>query len=86
MTLPLKTTASSSLLTRQTSTDSSQESPASSLGPLSPPDGHPIGSPSRKAGRVWDPARGVELIKRGSEEVLARFLKMGSSGWEEENR
>ncbi|EEB97150.1 hypothetical protein MPER_03587 [Moniliophthora perniciosa FA553] len=38
----------------------------------------------RKSGRVWDPARGVELFKRGSEEVLARFLKMGS--WEEGSR
>ena len=86
MTSPLKAIAGSSLLTRQTSSDSSQGSPASSLGPVSPPDGHPIGSPLRKAGRVWDPARGVELIKRGSEEVIARFLKMGSSGREEENR
>jgi hypothetical protein len=84
---PLKATTKQSrsppLVTRQTS-DSSQGSPASSLGPLSPPDGQPISSPLRKAGRVWDPARGVELFKRGSEEVLARFLKMGS--WEEENR
>jgi hypothetical protein len=38
----------------------------------------------RKATRVWDPARGVDLFKRGSEEVLARFLKMGA--WEDENR
>ncbi|KAG6334951.1 hypothetical protein ID866_4130 [Astraeus odoratus] len=33
---------------------------------------------ARKGSRVWDPARGVEEIKRGSEEVLAKFLKMGS--------
>jgi hypothetical protein len=26
---------------------------------------------------VWDPARGVDLFKKGSEEVLARFLRMG---------
>ncbi|KAJ3905120.1 hypothetical protein F5879DRAFT_800309, partial [Lentinula edodes] len=32
---------------------------------------------SRKAGRVFDRARGVYLFKRGSEEDLARFLKMG---------
>uniref|UniRef100_A0A0W0FAM2 Putative glycosyltransferase family 8 protein GLGEN n=1 Tax=Moniliophthora roreri TaxID=221103 RepID=A0A0W0FAM2_MONRR len=53
-------------------------------GPLSPTEGQPLMSPSRKSGRVWDPARGVELFKRGSEEVLARFLKMSS--WEEGSR
>jgi glycogenin len=88
ITSPLKATTrssrSSSVILQQTSNDSSQGSSASSLSPLSPPDGQPISSPLRKAGRVWDPARGVELFKRGSEEVLARFLKMGS--WEEENR
>ncbi|KAF5388588.1 hypothetical protein D9757_004642 [Collybiopsis confluens] len=58
--------------------------PPSSDGPLSPPEGHPIGSAAllKKAGRVFDPARGVEVFKRGSEEVLARFLKMSS--WEDE--
>ncbi len=30
--------------------------------------------------RTWDPARGVDVFKRESEEVLARFLRMGS--WE----
>ncbi|KAG2044464.1 hypothetical protein BDR03DRAFT_1004775 [Suillus americanus] len=54
---------------------SSNESPSSSsLGPVSPAKGR---SASR-ASRVWDPARGVELFKRGSEEVLARFLKISS--------
>ena len=53
-------------------------SPLSSIGPLSPPEGMPIPLPPRKGGRVWDPARGVELLRRGSEEVLTRFLKMGS--------
>ncbi|KAJ7110025.1 hypothetical protein C8R44DRAFT_884035 [Mycena epipterygia] len=67
---------------RQISNDSSLTSPPSSLGPISPPDA-PLALPSaRKGSRVWDPARGVELFKRGSEEVLARFLKMGS--WEDE--
>ncbi|KAF7307070.1 putative glycosyltransferase family 8 protein GLGEN [Mycena indigotica] len=61
--------------------DSSLASPPSSTGPVSPPDGVGAGLPARKGSRVWDPARGVELFKRGSEEVLARFLKMGS--WEE---
>lgn len=70
---------------RQHSNDGSPlASPPSSVGPVSPPEGQPlISPPSRKGGRVWDPARGVELFKRGSEEVLARFLKMSS--WEEEN-
>ncbi|KAJ3922634.1 hypothetical protein F5877DRAFT_33231 [Lentinula edodes] len=60
-------------------------SPPSSAGPVSPHEGQPIPSvvSSRKAGRVFDLARGVELFKRGSEEVLARFLKMSS--WEEES-
>ena len=69
-------------LQRKFSNDgSSVASPLSSVGPLSPVD-VPIISPARKAGRVWDPARGVELFKRGSEEVLARFLKMGA--WDED--
>ncbi|KIK70718.1 glycosyltransferase family 8 protein [Collybiopsis luxurians FD-317 M1] len=68
---------------RQISNDS-VTSP-SSAGPISPPEGQPIGSigPPRKVGRVFDPARGVEVFKRGSEEVLARFLKMSS--WEDES-
>ncbi|KAF8640611.1 hypothetical protein AX17_000272 [Amanita inopinata Kibby_2008] len=73
---------SPSAISRQISNDSSLGSPLSSGPPVSPtdvPTGH---SPLRKGGRVWDPARGVELFKRGSEEVLARFLKMGS--WEDE--
>ncbi|KAG7099585.1 hypothetical protein E1B28_001415 [Marasmius oreades] len=73
--------------TRQVSHDGSSwtstTSPPSSIGPISPTDNTPI-SPQRKAGRVWDPARGVELFKRGSEEVLARFLKMSS--WDESPR
>jgi hypothetical protein len=71
---------------RQTSNDSSNGSPPSSVGPSSPPDDQPPGwaIPVRKGTRVWDPARGVESFKRGSEEVLARFLKMGS--WEENMR
>ncbi|KAJ7103338.1 glycosyltransferase family 8 protein [Mycena belliarum] len=65
------------------SNDGSLTSPPSSIGPLSPPDAPLALSPAgRKGSRVWDPARGVELFKRGSEEVLARFLKMGS--WEDD--
>ncbi len=53
----------------------------SSAGPISPTDIRPV---HRAGGRVWDPARGVEVFKKGSEEVLARFLKLGS--WEEEEK
>ncbi|KAJ7705984.1 hypothetical protein B0H17DRAFT_1192544 [Mycena rosella] len=67
---------------RQVSNDSSLPSPPSSIGPISPPDAPLAMAGLRKGSRVWDPARGVELFKRGSEEVLARFLKMGS--WEDE--
>ena len=79
---PPPATHKSSIITRQSSNDPSVGSPASSINPLSPTNSHAL-SPMRKPGRVWDPARGVELFKRGSEEVLARFLKMGS--WEEES-
>lgn len=66
-----------SLVTRT----SSQETADSSLGPISPAD-NPLSSPSRRlVGRTWDPKTGVDIFKRGSEEVLARFLRMGS--WEE---
>ena len=71
-----------SIITRQPSNEPSVGPPVVSIGPLSPSP-VPVLSPTRKPGRVWDPARGVELFKRGSEEVLARFLKMGS--WEEES-
>ena len=79
---PPPTTHKFSVINRQPLQDSQASigSPVSSIVPLSPTDGHPapVLSPKRKTGRVWDPARGVELFKRGSEEVLARFLKMGS--------
>ena len=79
----ITTTKLPSVIARQSSNESSLNSPASSAGPISPSDGSPINPTMKKAGRVWDPARGVELFKRGSEEVLARFLKMGS--WEDES-
>ena len=88
VTPPPTSTKSTKILTapmaRRSSNDSSLGSPASSIGPVSPAEGHPVASPLRKATRVWDPARGVDLFKRGSEEVLARFLKMGA--WEDESR
>ncbi|KAF8913104.1 hypothetical protein CPB84DRAFT_1841512 [Gymnopilus junonius] len=81
---PSTSRMSPSSIARRTSNDSSLGSPASSIGPLSPADsGHSLPI-VRKGARVWDPARGVDLFKRGSEEVLARFLKMGN--WEDDNR
>ncbi|KAF9245777.1 glycosyltransferase family 8 protein [Melanogaster broomeanus] len=59
------------------SSDAPGASPVSSVAPLSPADSQPVVQ-SRRASRVWDPARGVEVFKRGSEEVLAKFSKMGS--------
>ncbi|KAK0465623.1 glycogenin [Desarmillaria tabescens] len=80
---PRQAETGSPSIARQLSHDgSSLASPPSSVGPLSPPDSQPFSVTSpRKPGRVFDPARGVEVFKRGSEEVLARFLKMSS--WEE---
>ncbi|KAI9570243.1 glycosyltransferase family 8 protein [Boletus coccyginus] len=50
----------------------------SSIAPPSPAGGSPL-SHTRKGSRVWDPARGVETFKRGPEEVLAKFMKIGTS-------
>jgi hypothetical protein len=51
----------------------------------SPPGNSPVSPPFsallshiHKGSRVWDPARGVETFKRGSEEVLAKFMKKGA--------
>lgn len=40
----------------------------------------------RRVGRVFDPARGVEVIKRTHEEVLTRFLKQGPASWGEKDQ
>ncbi|KIK94755.1 glycosyltransferase family 8 protein [Paxillus rubicundulus Ve08.2h10] len=76
----VSTTSPPSVSSRKSPGDACAASPVSSVGPLSPADGKQV-IQARRGSRVWDPARGVELFKRGSEEVLARFLKMGS--WEE---
>ena len=62
----------------------------SSLGANAPPEGAPIPlapqsttSMPRPVGRTFDPARGVDVIKKRSEEVLAKFLRMGS--WEDDS-
>ena len=47
---------------------------SSSVGPPSPD----MTTSPLKSTRVWDPARGVDIFKKGSEEVLSRFLRMGS--------
>ena len=69
-----------SSISRTFSSDTAS-SPSSAGPPSSPTDTRPI---HRAGGRVWDPARGVDIFKKGSEEVLSRFLKMGS--WEEEKQ
>ncbi|KAI0375171.1 hypothetical protein BV20DRAFT_1048350 [Pilatotrama ljubarskyi] len=65
-------------LQRTSSNDTAIASSPSTQGPLETPENTPIMGPVRKGGRVWDPARGVDVFKRSSEEVLARFLRSGS--------
>ncbi|KAI0962044.1 hypothetical protein AcV7_000973 [Taiwanofungus camphoratus] len=65
---------SSSNDTALTSSPSTQAVPTPSISP----EGTPVMGSIRKSGRVWDPARGVDVFKRSSEEVLAKFLRMGS--------
>ena len=66
-----------SSISRTFSSDTAS-SPSSAGPPISPRDTR---SMHCAGGRVWDPARGVDIFKNRSEEVLSRFLKMGS--WEE---
>ncbi|KAI0697530.1 hypothetical protein BC835DRAFT_1270255 [Cytidiella melzeri] len=53
-------------------------SPSATNESISTPGDTPVEGRSRTGSRVWDPARGVDVFKRGSEEVLSRFLRMGS--------
>ncbi|KAF9814195.1 hypothetical protein IEO21_05264 [Rhodonia placenta] len=75
-------------LARSSSNDTALTSSPSTQGPLATPKITPESTPVmgivRRGGRVWDPARGVDVFKRDSEEVLARFLRMGS--FEEDER
>ncbi|KAI0830481.1 hypothetical protein BC628DRAFT_1530962 [Trametes gibbosa] len=64
-------------LHRTSSTDTAVPSSPSTQGPVETPENTPVLAP-RQGGRVWDPARGVDVFKRSSEEVLARFLRSGS--------
>ena len=59
-------------------------SPATTHDSLVTPGDTPV--QPRRGSRVWDPARGVDVFKRGSEEVLARFLRMGSFDGEGEGK
>ncbi|KAF8445579.1 nucleotide-diphospho-sugar transferase [Boletus edulis BED1] len=58
-------------------TSASSPSINSSIAPPSTTGGPPLFR-ARKGSRVWDPARGVESFKRGSEEILAKLMKKGS--------
>lgn len=62
-------------------TPSTETADSSTVGPISPMDSPVVGS-RKRIGRTWDPATGVDVFKRASEEVLARFLRMGS--WEDD--
>ena len=76
-------------LHRMSSNDTMLTSSPSTTGPVETPEGTPILGPQglpRKGGRVWDPARGVDVFKRSSEEVLARFLRSGSFDEEDGQR
>lgn len=53
-------------------------SPSSAEDSIATPDGTPVEARVRRGSRVWDPARGVDVFKRESEEVLVRFSKMSS--------
>ena len=68
---PLTTLRSVPALARSASNETAL---SSSVGPPSPD----MASTPVKSTRVWDPARGVDIFKKGSEEVLSRFLRMGS--------
>ncbi|PIL31792.1 hypothetical protein GSI_06496 [Ganoderma sinense ZZ0214-1] len=77
-------------LQRMSSNDTTLTTSTSTSGQVETPEGTPIlgpqAPPQRKGGRVWDPARGVDVFKRSSEEVLARFLRSGSFDEEDGQR
>ncbi|KAI0639580.1 hypothetical protein C8Q77DRAFT_1152548 [Trametes polyzona] len=73
-------------LQRTSSNDTVLASSPSTIGPVETPENTPVIGPVRKGGRVWDPARGVDVFKRSSEEVLARFLRSGSFDEDEAQR
>ncbi|EMD41902.1 glycosyltransferase family 8 protein [Gelatoporia subvermispora B] len=70
-------------LARTSSNDTALTSSTSTQGTVATPLDTTPTSTIRKGGRVWDPSRSVDVFKRGSEEVLARFLRMGTFDEEE---
>ncbi|KAI0669731.1 hypothetical protein C8Q78DRAFT_975887 [Trametes maxima] len=82
---PKLTRLASPPLQRTPSNDTVIASSPSTPGPVETPENTPVMGP-RKGGRVWDPARGIDVFKRSSEEVLARFLRSGSFDEEEAQR
>ncbi|KAL5535833.1 GLG2 [Sanghuangporus sanghuang] len=71
------------LLARSVTRTSSQDTADSPVGPISPVDA-PLSQQKKPAGRKWNPATGVDVFKRSSEEVLARFLRLGS--WDDDSQ
>lgn len=74
----IRTSSNETGLTGRTGT-----TPPDSVGPDSPQDDSTIRA-RRLPGRHWDSRRDVDIFKSQSQDVLARFLKMG--GWEEEQK
>jgi glycogenin glucosyltransferase len=66
------------------SADTGGTSATESAFPGTPFDGHgPFGASAHgRPGRTFDPNTGIDVFKRGSEEVLARFLRFNS--WEKQ--
>ncbi|KAG9007282.1 glycogenin glucosyltransferase [Tulasnella sp. JGI-2019a] len=61
-------------------------SPPTSDGPRSPAEDEALESKERKVppGRRWDPRRNVDIFKSQNQDVLARFLSMGS--WDSQDQ
>lgn len=70
------------LLARSVTRTSSQDTADSPVGPISPVDAPT--QQKKPVGRKWNPATGVDVFKRSSEEVLARFLRLGS--WDDDSQ
>lgn len=81
----IRTSSNETALTGLTGT-----SPPSSGGPPSPAEeGAATSAPrtrQKPTGRRWDPQRDVDLFKNESQNVLARFLKMGSFAPEQQQQ
>ncbi|KAG8947216.1 glycogenin glucosyltransferase [Tulasnella sp. 424] len=74
----IRTSSNETGLTGPTAT-----SPPSSVGPPSPAEddaGTSAPRTRKPTGRKWDPQRDVDIFKNDTQNVLARFLKMGAFG------